>query len=285
MPDNDRDIARTVQKKYYGDPQGLAQFLVTICLNQIGVVREVFFLLDNFSTLDVGFRFLNSMPLATLIGLANTKNGKAFCEILLSWLLTITNDSSQAVSPGVDTVIELQRLKNAIDNSSPQDDGENPYYTIDANIVLEADAIAVLDKIAPLYYAKVGKKFNVNRGTRDAYRQADAMYDVYMGGDKTLSLYNRQRANELIAIIKKGESRATTIQKMADLIQKYFEQHILMSDHQKAGAIDIDINGDIGIKAMTPAQRKIMMQIATKVTGFTTLLEKHPPHIHIKFKE
>ena len=35
-----------------------------------------------------------------------------------------------------------------------------------------------------------------------------------------------------------------------------------MSGHQRAGAIDIDINGDTGIKEMTSAQRKIMMDIA-----------------------
>lgn len=160
----------------------------------------------------------------------------------------------------------------------------NAYYTIDAGIVLEADAIAVMDKIAPMYFAKVGKKINVNSGTRDAYRQADAMYNVYMGKDKTLSLYNRQRANELIAIIKKGEPKTITIQKMGDLIQKYANNGVLMSDHQKAGAIDIDINGDIGIPAMSGSEQRIMLEIAFKVTGFKALLEKSPPHIHIKFK-
>ena len=287
MP-TDKDTALTLQRKYFGNPQGLAQHLVTICLNQIGVVREVFIILDRFSTFDVGFRFLNLLPSATLLKLANTKNGKALCELLLRWFLNPEPlNSSEAAAPGIDWSIELRRLKNAIDNSSPPDDGENPYYTIDAGINLEADAIAVLDKIGPLYYARVGEKFNVNSGTRDSWHQADAMYDVYMGGDRTLSLYNRTRANELIAIIKKGESRAATIQKMTDLIQKYFEQHIIMSDHQKAGAIDIDINGDdaTGVSIMTAPQRKIMMEIATKVTGFATLLEKHPPHIHIKFKE
>ncbi len=39
MP-NDKDTALTLQRKYFGDPQGLAQHLVNICLNQIGVVRR-----------------------------------------------------------------------------------------------------------------------------------------------------------------------------------------------------------------------------------------------------
>ena len=285
MP-NDREIAQNVQKKYYGNPQGLAQYLVSICLNQTGVVREVFYILDRFSTFDVGYRFLNLMTTATLLKLTNGKSGKAFCEVLLSWLLNPEPlRGSEPVAPGIDAVIELKRLKDAIDNSNPKD-GENPYYTIDAGINLEVDAIATLDKIAPLYYAKVGEKFNVNSGTRDSYRQADAMYNVYINGDKTLHLYgNRKVANELIAIIQKGESKAITVQKMTDLIQKYFEQKIYMSDHQKAGAIDISIVGDVGVPRMTAPKQKIMMEIATKVTGFSALLEKSPPHIHIKFKE
>ena len=178
------------------------------------------------------------------------------------------------------TEANLKELQNQKDKTT------SPYYTIDSGIVLEADAIATLDKIGPLYFAKVGQKFNVNSGTRNSYSQADAMYNVYMNGDKTLSLYNRQRANELIDIIKKGESKAVTIQKMADLIQSYFEKGILMSGHQKAGAIDIAVVGDAatGVPPMSGQQQKIMMGIAKKVTGFGALLEKHPPHIHVKFK-
>jgi hypothetical protein len=289
MPTNPDDKARVIQRKYYGDPQGLAQHLVSICLSEIEVVNQVFFILDNFSTLDVGYRFVSLMPQATLLNLVKTKKGLGFCKTLLYWLLYVDKgNTNQAVAPNVDLVPQLMRLKQAIDNAPPPNEKEeSPYYTIDAGIVLETDALAVLDKIGSLYFAKVGKKFNVNSGTRNAYRQADAMYTVYMSGDKTLHLYtNRKVANELIAIIKKGESKEVTIQKMGDLIQKYFEQGTLMSGHQKAGAIDIDVNGDnaTGVSIMSPAEQKIMMAIAKSVTGFDALLERHPVHIHIKFK-
>lgn len=267
----------------------MSQHLVDICLSQIGVVRELFYLLDNFSTLDVGCRFLNLIPSGTLLRLVSIKDGKAFCEILLSWMLyTKPVNNSGVVCEGVDYTIQLLKLKNAI-NKAPDTSGESPYYTIDASIILEADAIVILDKIAPLYFAKTGKKFNVNSGTRNSYRQADAMYDVYMNGDKTLHLYrNKIVINELLEIIKSGqksgESRTAIVKKMTDLIQKYFEKNILLSGHQKAGAIDIDINGDVGIAVMSDVDIKIMMEIAFKVTGFKALLEKSPPHLHIKFK-
>jgi hypothetical protein len=285
MP-NDKADAQTIQRKYDGKPQALAQHLVSICLNKTNVVKELFFILNNFSTLDVGYRFVSLIPTATLSKLVGTKNGKAFCELLLNWLKTVKpENNSNRVAPDVDAVIQLIKLKNSIDNATAADESEeNPYYTIDAGIVLEADAIAILDKIAPLYFAKVGEKFNVNSGTRNSYRQAEAMYIVYMNGDRTLHLYNRQRANELIAIIKKGESKAATIKKMTDLIQQYADKGIFMSDHQKAGAIDISIRGDLGVPPMTNPQQKIMMEIATKVTGYKALLENSPPHIHLKFK-
>jgi len=149
-----------------------------------------------------------------------------------------------------------------------------------------------LDKIAPLYFAKVGEKFNVNSGTRDSWHQAEAMYVVYVTKDKALSKYkNRKAANELIEIIKKGQragqSKDVIVRTMADLVEKYFKDGILMSDHQKAGAIDIAIVGDnaTGVLPMTGPQQKIMMEIATKVTGYKALLETSPLHIHIKFKE
>ena len=83
-----------------------------------------------------------------------------------------------------------------------------------------------------------------------------------MSGDTTLKLYvNRKVANELIEIIKdgqkKGQSKTTIIKTMTDLIQKYFVQGILMSSHQKAGAIDIAVVGDAatGVPIMTSAQQ------------------------------
>ncbi len=287
MPgDNDKKLAAVLQQKYYGDSDGLATHLIQICLSQTGVVYEAFVLLDDYSKLDVGCRFINGCNPGAL---CETRKGLQLCRQLYQWLTTIR--LIVAPTACADNAVNLLLLKSAIDAAKPKPEkekaDENSYYTVDAGITLEADAIAVLDKIGPLYFDKVGKKFNVNSGTRDAWHQADAMYDVYMGGDKTFSLYhNRKAANELIAIIKKGESRATTVQKMANLIQNYFEQNILMSDHQKAGAIDIDINGDdaTGVAIMSDSERKIMMEIAEKVTGYKALLEKHPLHIHIKFK-
>jgi len=201
------------------------------------------------------------------------------------------------VSQGFAGRISFEVFKNAViakDNDSCLDSTateakKNPYYTIDSGIILEADAILVLNKIAPLYFNKVGKKFNVNSGTRTADRQAEAMYTVYTSGDRTLHLYrNRKVANELIDIIRKGrsarKSKTEIVQKMTTLIQNNASRGIFMSSHQRAGAIDISVRGDVGVPAMTGSEQKIMTSIATKITGFKAIIEKYPPHIHLKFK-
>lgn len=171
------------------------------------------------------------------------------------------------------------------DNSLCGNSSVSSYYTIDEGIILEEEAIAILDKIGHEYFKRTGKKFNVNSGTRGSDRQAAAMYQVYMSGDKTFSLYkNRKVADELIAIIKAGGIKESIVKKMTDLIQKNYEQGVFMSSHQRAGAIDISIKGDIGVPPMSSSEQKIMMEIADKITGKTTLLERSPPHIHITFK-
>lgn len=173
------------------------------------------------------------------------------------------------------------------DNSLCGNSTDSSYYTIDEGIILEEEAIAILDKIGPEYFKRTGKKFNVNSGTRGSDRQAAAMYEVHMSGDKTFSLYkNRKVVEELIAIIKAGGTKESIVKKMTDLIQKYYEQGILMSPHQKAGAIDISIYGDAkaGIPPMSSLEIKIMMEIATKVTGYEALYELKPKHIHARFK-
>jgi hypothetical protein len=262
----------------------LGKELAENVINRTAVVNEVFTQIrnqgySNQDLIDVSRVFIDSIDPSQMNQILKDTSGAILLVRVKGYLSCYSEKfTSAARCVKIDTAFARTVKPPTIE--------ESPYYTIDAGIVMESDAIAVLDKIGLLYFAKVGIKFNVNSGTRDAYRQADAMYIVYMNGDRTLSLYNRQRANELIAIIKTGESKSVTIKKMGDLIQKYADRNIFLSDHQKAGAIDISIVGDspTGVPVMTGSQQKIMMEIARKVTGFAALLEKRPPHIHLKFK-
>jgi hypothetical protein len=270
----------------------LGKELAENAVNRTDVVVEVFNQIrnqgySNQDLIDVSRAFIDSLNPSQVTQILKDTSGAILLVRVKGYLSCYSEKfSSAARCVKIDTAFARTDIKPTPEDNQQNNTNskESSYYTIDAGIVLEADAIAVLNKIGPLYFAKVGKKFNVNSGTRDAYRQADAMYHVYMGKDKTLSLYNRQRANELIAIIKKGESKTVTIQKMGDLIQKYANKGILMSDHQKAGAIDISVLGDVGVPPMSSSEQKIMMEVASKVTGYAALREHSPEHIHLKFK-
>ena len=162
------------------------------------------------------------------------------------------------------------------------------YYTIDTGIVLAAEAIGFLNSIGEEYFKKTGKMFNVNSGTRTPERQADAMYIVIQSGDTTLSLYNAARVKPILDAYKAakaaGKSRAEIVQAMTDVIQDQVNKGIYISNHLKAGAIDIDINGEGAIPAMSSAEKKTMIAIAKKVTGGQAFEEKRPPHIHIQYQ-
>lgn len=176
---------------------------------------------------------------------------------------------------------ELQ--KNKTENSN-----ESYYYTVDQGIVLADEAIKYLNLIGEQYFKKTGKKFNVNSGTRTPYRQAEAMFIVIQSGDSNLSLYNRDRVNPILDAYKTskaaGKSREEIIQAMTAVIQDQVNNKIYISNHLKAGAIDIDINGEGEIAPMSSTEKKIMIEIAIKVTGGQAFEEKSPPHIHIQYQ-
>jgi hypothetical protein len=272
----------------------LGKELAENAISRTAVVNEVFSQIinqgySNQELIDVSRSFIDSLTPSRMSQILKDTSGAILLVRVKGYLSCY---SEKFISAARCVKIETAFTRTDIEPPPINDKQNNPksngnsYYTIDAGIVLESDAVAVLDKIGPLYFAKVGKKFNVNSGTRDAYRQAEAMYTVYMNGDKALHLYNRERANELIAIIKTGKPKAEVIQSMARIIQNYADKNILFSGHQKAGAIDISVVGDkpTGVSAMSKSEEKIMMEIALKVTGYKALRENSPPHIHLKFK-
>lgn len=286
MPDNDKDVARNLRQKFYGDPHGLAQYLIRICLNQTGAVYELFVLLDNYSKLDVGCRFIKGCDIYALV---KTTKGLQLCRQLYQWLTTI----KVLIAPTTcaNNALSAMALKAAIDTAKPEPeknkDKENPFYTVDVGIVLADEAIRFLDAIGIKYFKRVGKKFNVNSGTRTPYRQANAMLGVIEAGDKTLSKYgNRQAINEILKAYRAGISRNDKIQKMADVIQSQVNRNIFISNHLRAGGIDIATVGDAatGVPRMSAAEEKIMIEIAREVTGGQAFKEMFPPHIHIQYK-
>lgn len=145
-----------------------------------------------------------------------------------------------------------------------------------------------MDKIGPKYFEKTGKKFYVNSGTRDAFRQADAMYVKANGGDRFADYKNKKAAAEVLTAYRsakaEGKSRQEITRAMADVIQRQINNKTYISSHLRAGGIDIAIIEKPGIAALSASEKRIMIEIAKEVSGGQAFEEKVPPHIHIQYK-
>ena len=83
MAQDDTAEARRINRKYYGNPDGLAKYLVQISANRTSVVIEVFRQLNTYSSLHVGCRFMTKISSGELQGLARTSSGLVLCRKLL----------------------------------------------------------------------------------------------------------------------------------------------------------------------------------------------------------
>ena len=148
MPD-DKTEAETIWRQYYGNPEGLALRLTEICLTKLGVVYQVFAILDNYSDYDVGCWFWKKLNNATLQKLLETNEGIYFCKQLYNLLnggwSGFPLQPSCYINPG-----ELLLFKVLVDGAK-----EKPNQTAQPRRLTEAEI--------GFYKKKGGKqKFNEN---------------------------------------------------------------------------------------------------------------------------
>lgn len=107
---DDKTEAQTIWKQFQNNPDGLAGRLTEICLTRMGVVYQVFAILDNFGDYNIGCRFWKKLPLATLQKLLETNEGIYFCRQLYQ-LLSKWNAYPSFFLPCHTTPAELFVLK------------------------------------------------------------------------------------------------------------------------------------------------------------------------------
>jgi hypothetical protein len=276
----------------------LGKELAENAISRTAVVNEVFSQIinqgySNQELIDVSRSFIDSLNPSQMSQILKDTIGAILLVRVKGYLSCYSEKfSSAARCVKIETAFTRTDIEPPPINdkqNNPKSNG-NSYYTIDAGIIVEAEAIAILNKIAPEYYKRTGKQFNVNSGTRDAYRQADAMYVKYPR-DKSFSEYpNRKLVNEILEAIKKAQatrnSTAGIVQSMTAVIQTQINRREYISKHLIAGCIDIATTADTktNVPAMSLLEQKIMIEIAIKMTGGTAKKEENPPHIHIQFK-
>ena len=116
---DDKAEAFGLHLQFSGDPHGLAEHLISICLVKTEVVFEVFMLLDNFSTLDVGCRFVKGCDVFQLV---RTSRGLFLCGKLYEWLTQLWVPVKPAACAG--DAFSLLMFKSAIESAKPENEKE-----------------------------------------------------------------------------------------------------------------------------------------------------------------
>jgi len=291
MPEDDRTEAAKLQKQFYGDPQGLADHLIKISLTKNGIVYELFLILDNFSRLDVGCRFINK---ANYFQLVKTNRGYTLCVALYGWL-TEPKNSFQSPTACVGNAGNLLLLKSAIDTAKPEKDKDEakvneknngssiniPFATLKEgeNIRLSSsEVIEKLTKIAADYHIATGKTLTITDGDRTPLEQAYMMIRQIRKGE--LGLYTQKQAAAEVKkvydagmIAKKNDNQIA--QDIEKVIQKQIDkQGIYISRHLR------NRGADVRSRDMSVKERTAFKQAATK-HGVEVL--KEGDHLHLQF--
>jgi hypothetical protein len=167
-----------------------------------------------------------------------------------------------------------------LERSSPRT-GPPPSFNVLPEVAL-ADAVSdKVDAIDDAYFRRTGKHITVTSGTRDATRQAKAMYKMLRLGGDVLRLY---RNKEAVREVKRaydagraaGKAPDDVVASMYSVIQRQIARGVYISAHLRAGAVDIRS------RDMSSADKKAFAAAVTEAKGVTLLEESTPPHFHLQ---
>jgi hypothetical protein len=165
--------------------------------------------------------------------------------------------------------------------TSPQGAGPPPRYAVLPDVTLSDPVAAKVAQIDGAYARRTGKHLTVTSGTRDAARQAKAMYKVLeLGGDIVRLYRNKEAARE----IKEAYDAARSAGKPADnvvgamyrVIRDQIARGLYISAHLRAGAVDIRS------RDMSAADKKAFAAAAAEAGRVRLLEETTPPHYHLQ---
>lgn len=166
-----------------------------------------------------------------------------------------------------------------LEKSTPR--GKPPAWSALNDVTLPDPVADKVDAIDEAYFRRTGKHVTVTSGTRDAARQAKAMYKMLRLGGDPMQLYrNKEAARE----IKQAYERARGARKepddvvaaMHEVIKSQIARGVYISAHLRAGAVDVR-NRD-----MSSADKKAFVAAVNEAKGVTLLEESAPPHWHLQ---
>jgi hypothetical protein len=171
----------------------------------------------------------------------------------------------------------------ALEKSQPKEGSPPPKYKLLPDVTL-ADAVAErVDDIDAAYAKRSGKHLTVTSGTRDASRQAKAMYKMLrLGGDPVRLYRNKEAAREIKQAYESGRAARKpeddVVAAMYDVLRAQIARGVYISAHLRAGAVDIRS------RDMSAADRKAFLAAVSEVSGVSLLEESTPPHFHLQIE-
>ncbi|XYH97589.1 hypothetical protein ACMHYB_59185 [Sorangium sp. So ce1128] len=167
----------------------------------------------------------------------------------------------------------------ALGKAVPAEPWEPPPYEVLPGVTLPAKIAAKLEQIDRGYARRTREHLVITSGTRDANRQARAMFTKLRLGEDLLQLYRNKAAVQEIKKAYQASSRKPPEQVVAAMeavIQDQIDRGIYVSAHLRRGAVDVRN------RTMSSKERRAFLESAAEIEGVLVIEETTPPHYHLQ---
>jgi hypothetical protein len=161
----------------------------------------------------------------------------------------------------------------------PADPSSAPPYTVLPGVTLPARVAAKLEQIDRAYARRTREHLVITSGTRDANRQARAMYTKLKLGDDLLAIYRNKAAVQEIKRAYRaasGKPPEKVVTAMEAVIQDQIDRGIFISAHLRQGAVDVRN------RTMSRKEKRAFLESVAEVGGVRVLEETRPAHYHLQ---
>jgi hypothetical protein len=167
----------------------------------------------------------------------------------------------------------------SLEKGVPIEPGEPPRYSMLPGVTLSPEVAARVEQMDEAYFGKTRKRLVITSGTRDAARQAKAMYKVMkLGGDIVRLYKNKAAATEIKQAYDRtaGKTPDEVVSAMYDVIRGQIQRGVYISAHLRAGAVDIRN------RTMSVLEKKAFVESMAGIGDVRVLEEFSPPHFHVQ---
>ncbi|WP_437570179.1 hypothetical protein [Sorangium sp. So ce542] len=167
----------------------------------------------------------------------------------------------------------------ALGKAVPTEPWTPPPYEVLPGVTLPAPIAAKLERIDRNYARRTREHLVITSGTRDANRQARAMFTKLRLGEDLLKLYRNKAAVQEITKAYRassGKPPEQVVDAMEAVIQDQIDRGIYVSAHLRRGAVDVRN------RTMSPKEKRAFLESASEVGGVLVIEETTPAHYHLQ---